>query len=67
MGKEVTGMSRVIEVSPEALEARREAILGRVGVSLEELRRRADAGALVGEEWEAWQELCDISFLLGDA
>lgn len=65
--KEVTAMSRVIEVSQEALEARREAILSRAGVSLEELRRRAAAGALVGEEWEVWQELCDIAFLLGDA
>ncbi|MDR0359695.1 MAG: hypothetical protein LBJ87_09580 [bacterium] len=59
-------MGRVVEVSREELEARRARILDRVGVPLEELTRRAEASALIGDEWEAWQELQDIAFLLED-
>lgn len=59
-------MSRVVSVSNDELAARRDEILRRLGLSLEELRSRADAGALTGDEWDAWQRLCDIEFLLGD-
>ncbi len=60
-------MTRVVEVSREDLEDRRSTILQRLDASLEDLRDRADRGALVGEEWQAWQELRDIAFLLDDA
>ena len=60
-------MSRVVQVSKSELEARRAAILAGLGTSYDELRQRYEASALVGEEWRAWDELCDIEFLLGDA
>jgi hypothetical protein len=60
-------MGKVVEVSRTELEARRDAILFRLGVSLDDLRGRAARSALVGDEWAAWEELCDIAFLLGDA
>ena len=59
-------MSRVIPVSREQLETRRDVILRRLDLSLEELRTRAESGSLLGEEWEDWQTICDIAFLLGD-
>lgn len=59
-------MSRVVSVSRAELEERRDEILRRLGLTLDKLRERADAGALIGEEWEAWQKLCDIEFLLGE-
>ena len=63
----VNEMSRVVEVSRRELEARRQVILDRLGTTYDELRERLEASALVGEEWDAWEELCDIDFLLGDA
>lgn len=66
-GKGGGSVRRAIEVSRAELEERRGEILRRVGMSLDDLRDRAEAGALVGEEWEAWQQLRDIAFLLGDA
>ncbi len=59
-------MSRVVSVSRDELEARRADLLGRLGVTYEELSERASASALVGDEWEAWLALRDIQFLLGD-
>lgn len=59
-------MSQVTEVSRQELLERREAILRRLGVSHEELRDRADTSTLVADEWEAWEALRDIAFLLGD-
>jgi len=60
------GPTRVRELSPAELEARRGEILRRLGVTLDELTRRAESSSLVGDEWEAWEELEDIAFLLGD-
>jgi hypothetical protein len=59
-------MSRVIPVGREELETRRDEILARVDMSLDAIRNRAAAGTLLGDEWEAWDDLCDIEFLLGD-
>ncbi len=59
-------MARVLDVSRGDLERRRAAILQRLGVSLEELRARARSSSLIAEEWKAWEELRDISYLLGD-
>lgn len=59
-------MTRVVEVTPETLLARRDEILARVGANLEEFTERAHSYSLVGAEWEAWDELQNISFLLDD-
>lgn len=59
-------MSHVIQVSREELEGRREEILRKLGITMDELRQRAETSSLVGEEWGAWQELGDIAFLLED-
>jgi hypothetical protein len=58
---------RVVEVSREELELRRKEVLDRLGISLQELAGKARAGSLVGDEWEAWQDLQDVGFLLGDS
>jgi hypothetical protein len=60
-------MTRVHEVTRAQLRARRKEILDRVGVSYEDLAKRADEYALVADEWSAWDELREIDFLLADA
>jgi hypothetical protein len=64
--REEAAMARVQEVSREELIARRERILRRLGVSYDDLLSRAEAGALVGEEYEMLDYLRDIAYLLGD-
>ncbi len=59
-------MSRVVQLSPRDLQARRDEILHELGTSLDELRGRAEASGLIGSEWDAWRELSDIAFLLED-
>jgi hypothetical protein len=59
-------MTRVREVSRDELQARRQEVLERVGMSYEELAHRADQRSLVGEEWAAWDEIRSIEFLMGD-
>ncbi len=59
-------MANVVEVTAEELKSRREEILNRLGISLDELRTRAREATLVGEEWKAWEDLRDIAFLLGE-
>lgn len=59
-------MARVVEVSKEALREQREVVLDRVQLSYDEIARRAEDGSLVGAEWDAWEELRNIAFLLGD-
>ena len=51
----------------EELESRRSAILAGLGLSLEELIERRAAGHLTADEWEAWEELDGIGYLLADA
>jgi hypothetical protein len=60
-------MTRVHEVTREQLRARRGEILDRVGVSYEDLAKRASEYAMVADEWSAWDELREIDFLLADA
>lgn len=55
---------KVISASREQLERRRDAILAHLGTTLDDLRRRAEAFSLVGEEWAALEELEDIDYLL---
>lgn len=47
------------------LLSRREDILARLGVSLSDLEERRDAADLSPDEWEAWEELDGIRYLLG--
>lgn len=58
---------RTIEVSREQLVARREQVLARLGMSLEEFRHRVVRGSLTGDEWDAVSELEEIGFLLDDS
>ncbi|MPZ67288.1 MAG: hypothetical protein GEU83_17885 [Pseudonocardiaceae bacterium] len=59
-------MVRVVQADRQQLEARRAEILARHGVTLDEFAERAAAYALVGDEWEAWDEIRGIAFLLDD-
>jgi hypothetical protein len=59
-------MTRIVDVTPEDLLERRRRILERHGVTLEDLKRRAAAFELTGEEWNAWDDLQEIAFLLGE-
>lgn len=59
-------MTRVEQATREGLLARREQLLEAYGTTLEEFAARAQQYALVGPEWEAWDELEKIAFLLGD-
>jgi len=59
-------MTRIVSPSDAELRERREIILRRLDVSLDDLRERAKSYALVGEEHEAWEQLESIAFLLGE-
>ena len=56
-------MTHVQEISLRQLNARRKAILERVGMSYEELAAKAADRSLVGDEWAAWEEIREIDFL----
>jgi hypothetical protein len=60
-------MVRVVQADRQQLEARRAEILARYDVTLDEFAERAAAYALVGDEWDAWDELRGIAFLLNDS
>lgn len=57
-------MSPLLSVTREQLIDRRDAILARLGVTLDEYMRRVDAAELSGPEWEARDDLDSIAFLL---
>ena len=59
-------MAPVIEVTREELVARRDGILGRLGVTLDEYLRRARNSELSGEEWDVRDDLDTIAFLLDE-
>ncbi|TLW93529.1 hypothetical protein [Saccharomonospora piscinae] len=59
-------MTHAVELTRDQLLQRREHILERFDTTLSEFTERAHAFCLVGEEWDAWDELQNISFLLGD-
>ncbi|GAA1970068.1 hypothetical protein GCM10009798_33470 [Nocardioides panacihumi] len=50
----------------ERMEDRRSEILADLGISVEELVRRAEEGELVGDEWLAWAEIEELGYLLGE-
>ena len=53
--------------SRDDLVARRAELLEQIGSSLDELTERRTAGLLTAEEWEAWEEIDGIGYLLDDA
>ena len=59
--------TRTIEVTRDELLERRRRVLDSLGVTLQDLRDRARAGSLSGDEWDAVAELEEISFLLDDS
>ncbi|MGH3767947.1 MAG: hypothetical protein ACRDS0_10110 [Pseudonocardiaceae bacterium] len=59
-------MVHVVNVQRQQLERRRAEILARHGVTLDEFAERAARYALVGNEWDAWEDLRGIAFLLDD-
>ncbi|AZC12854.1 hypothetical protein [Microbacterium sp. ABRD28] len=58
-------MAPVIDVTREELLARRADILHRIELSEEEFEAVRATRSLSSEEWEAKEELEEISFLLG--
>lgn len=58
-------MAPVIDVTREELLARRAEILHRIELSEEEFENVRATRSLSSEEWEAKEELEEISFLLG--
>lgn len=59
-------MAPVVNVTRDQLIAQRDEILARLGLSMDEYVRRAEASELSGEEWEARDDLESIAFLLGE-
>lgn len=59
-------MVRVVSVDRAELLARRAEILDKHGLTIQDFASRADHYSLVGAEWDAWEELRSIAFLLGD-
>ncbi|NKE56314.1 hypothetical protein FXN61_05525 [Lentzea sp. PSKA42] len=59
-------MTRVVDVTREQLLERRDAILKRHDTTLEALSAKAASFELAGDEWEAWDSLQEIAFLLGE-
>lgn len=59
-------MAHAVEVTRAELLKRRQQILRRFDTNLEEFTERAKSFSLVGEEWDAWDQLQNIAFLLGD-
>jgi hypothetical protein len=60
-------MTRLAAVTNEQLRARREQILAKLGIPLDELHEWATRYALVGDEYDAWERLESIAFLLGES
>lgn len=49
----------------DQLESRRAAILNALGMSMDELTERRRSGSMSAAEWEAWEELDGIEYLIG--
>lgn len=65
-GKRGVGMSSVVVETRHGLQARRDAILKDLGMNYAEFRALAESRCLVGNEWDAQEELEEIAFLLGE-
>lgn len=62
-----SAMVRVVSVQRQQLQRCRAELLASYGVTLDQFAERAARYALVGDEWDAWEELRGIAFLLDDA
>jgi hypothetical protein len=60
-------MTKIATLSDIELRERRETILRKLGLPMEDIRARAKGYALVGEEHDAWEQLESIAFLLGES
>lgn len=54
----------VVTVTAGELHSRKARLLASLGLTEEELRRRVDAGGLVGEEWSVLEAIQSIDYLL---
>ncbi|BDU04678.1 hypothetical protein [Nocardia cyriacigeorgica] len=59
-------MVQVKSYTVEQLKQQRDDILARVRMSLEQFREKASSYSLVGNEWNDWEDLQSIEFLLGN-
>ena len=59
-------MIEVVNVTRDDLLAYRLAIVEKHRLTLDEFADRARRYAMIGEEWDDWDELQGIAFLLGD-
>lgn len=59
-------MAPTIALTREDLEAQRARILARLGVTMEEFAVTVRSNTLSGEEWDARDQLEEISFLLDE-
>ena len=51
--------------SRSELTERRDELLQGLGLTLEQLTARRRDGSLTADEWSAWEEIAEISYLLG--
>ena len=59
-------MAPIIEVTREELLARRQQILNRLGLTLEEYLQRGRESAFSGDEWDVRDDMDSIAFLLDE-
>jgi len=53
-------------VTREELERRRQEILGSLGLTLAQVHEGVSSSTLSSDEWDAYEELDQIAFLLGE-
>lgn len=58
---------KLVKVTREELLTRRDGVLERLGMPLEEFNRLRESDALAGDEWFAAEDLDEIEFLLRGA
>jgi hypothetical protein len=63
-GQSMTAITTTTMTRDE-LESRRAAILRALGMSMDELAERRHSGSMSADEWEAWEELDGIDYLIG--
>lgn len=57
---------RIMQPTREDLLRRRQQLLDEAETTRAQLARRAEAGLLQGDEFDLWDEIESIEFLLGD-
>lgn len=59
-------MTPTVTLNQEQLLQRRDEILGKLGMTLEEFVEKSQKSALEGAEWQVKEELDSLTFLLGE-